>query len=1271
MAGITRRLELRIAGEGSSLSAPLNLYRGDRGIDIYFRVMDFSYDFTGANLLRNIGSARYNAIVVKPDGSNYVTPTQPIVDNEVKFTITKDLTDEMTEIGDYTLQFLFHGVNDSRVAIPPITVTVKELIADVADGADGQANYSTTNKTTIKAGQTTIEARWEIGELITAEKLNWTRDKAIKGAETSQVNSNKISVLEPKVTTLEKKVTPLQTDVQTLKQKVDDFQNINAMNQEVNGVESITINNTYDGVTKDLTIKGRTLNNLLNPAEARIVGWNLEGNTFTAISDGAGFATINYSNLPLKSNTIYTAILYIEKNTLQGEGSLVVFGEREYGSQVNIPYNSQGVIAVAATSNTLTDFYFGFHKQTITTGTIKLKIILLEGDYTNKPIPSTYFDSITSSGEQEDNKIILKSVGKNLINFEEVYSKSCTIDKNNKTIIGTDGYNDVQFYVHLVKGCKYRLSGVGVFEATLDIIEGKQTGYVADKFIQKVHNHRSQYFVYEGETGIQTIHIPNFRGESKNFQLEENTVATNYEPYKEDIKEIKIPFENGLKSLPNGVCDEIKEKEIIQRVGRVVLNGGENWTKTYNPVEEVNVSKFVCDMLVNYSTYKEISDKFPTGKSYWSLNERGLYIGSDNKLVICFRDTEPEHNYSLTQFKQWLKEAPVTVYYELAEPITHPLYEDYSLRTYQEMTHIYQENNICGDINVSVPSNRDGIIHSNTMEIVELNDKLEQTFDYLGGKIPVYVPESFEGHTTIKDSMIGEVQQLSVEGRTLQNLKRLTDAFVGNATLSNEGDVYRATSNSSSASGYLAFPIDGTLLKPNTTYTMFTSQYLQNGANNNKVSIHTSDTNVQDVFTRVRDNVYKVTTTIIDMTNPMRVLFYCGTSGYVEVNKKIVLLEGDWTDYDLPYFDSITSVGEQEDNKIKLKSTGKNLFNEQFEQGHWYYAAGNKLTKVTSPTGFRCANPIKILPNTKYITNFKNNGTSGYFILADSQMIITRAINFGVMNNNKIIVTANEEHYLAFYSVDESTRGYEITQIEENTVATNYEPYMENIKEINIPFEGGLKELDTIENNSIIQRVGMKRLNGTEEWYKHSEMDNTILFRTPCEKNIFYGMCDRFKPMPKSTTDEDLYYYGDGQSIFIRILKSKLSSLDVDGFKKWLQDNNTTVLYDLKESVIHKINDIQLKTFDETTHITQENNIVSNIKMLAPVSLNKSIGRVQDENDSLIKENGILKEDNKIVAEALLNILQPINTLDEKGVEYKPHSQEEIINKLIEILNRQ
>lgn len=1181
MAGITRRLELRIAGEGSSLSAPLNLYRGDRGIDIYFRVMDFSYDFTGTNLLRNIGSARYNAIVVKPDGSNYVTPTQPIVDNEVKFTITKDLTDEMTEIGTYTLQFLFHGVGDSRVAIPPITIEVKELIADVADGADGQANYSTTNKTTIKAGQATIEARWEIGELITADKLNWTRDKAIQGAETSQANSNKISVLEPKVATLEKKVTPLQTDVQTLKEKVDDFQNINIMNQEVNGVESITINNTYDGVTKDLVIKGQTLFNIYNPEHCK--GGTLDEESFRklTLTTSPGWHTVGYQSertkfIPFyKENTTYTIIAEIAENTLSGTGELFRINEHApqhiFTTSVKLPNNFTGVfVAKVRTKSDFSSITHGIYPcltSYCTSGTIKIRFMIIEGDLSEDEIPSTYFDSITSTGEQEDNKIILKSNGKNLIDKNKIVLSKCIYPVDGRLHTNRDSVT-----LKVTSNTRYSLNVENAHVSFLSYFkEYTNYGY---SFISGVFDSGAKSFTTPPNTKYITISLQ----PSTNWdiiQLEEGSIATNYEPYVENIKEIKIPFENGLKSLPNSVCDEIKEKEIIQRVGRVVLNGSENWNiSVKTSATNTSCFQFMLEALGGEGL-ESVCDKLPYIDGLWKdepqYDKRGYDIASNGNLIVReLKSNLPTQD--VAGWKKYLQTNPMVVYYELAEPITHPLYEDYSLKTYQEVTHIHQENNICGDINVSVPSNRDGIIHANTMEIIDLNDKLENTFDYLGGKIPVYVPESFVGNTTIKDSMVGEVQQLGVKGNTLQNLLNNKNIEFDSA---NNRLAIRNSENKS--------------LFANKTYTLFNLS--------NKTIRYTIDRISNNSYIREVDvSANTISVVILNEDEYISIIFGAVKDGWEnsedsksQLKQSCVILEGSYNYNPFnAYFDSITSAGEQEDNKIKIKSVGKNLFepnyfNENAEAGN----ITRKLTYKLKPnTKYTCSSNIPKAdgkPATVYF-NGGSSDTDGVFLN------MPKTFTSNSLGEIDLFIRVNGE---TGFTIQDFINGDMWIQLEENTIATNYEQYRAKPIEIPLPFAKGLK----------------------------STLDNSVY-------------------------DE---INGNTGEIIQRV-----------------SDEYTA----LAKPIIHKINNIQLNTFDTTTHITQENNIVANIKMLIPVSLNKSIGRVQDENGSLTKENRILKEDNKIVAEALLNILQPISTLDEKGVEYKPHSQEEIINKLIEILNR-
>ena len=61
-------------------------------------------------------------------------------------------------------------------------------------------------------------------------------------------------------------------------------------------------------------------------------------------------------------------------------------------------------------------------------------------------------------------------------------------------------------------------------------------------------------------------------------QIEKSPNPTPYEPYYK--KKISFNIGEPLRSLPNGVCDEIRNNnsqwELVRRVGKVVLNGSEN-----------------------------------------------------------------------------------------------------------------------------------------------------------------------------------------------------------------------------------------------------------------------------------------------------------------------------------------------------------------------------------------------------------------------------------------------------------------------------------------------------------------------------------------------------------------------------------------------------------------------------------------------------------------------------------------------------------------------
>lgn len=72
-----------------------------------------------------------------------------------------------------------------------------------------------------------------------------------------------------------------------------------------------------------------------------------------------------------------------------------------------------------------------------------------------------------------------------------------------------------------------------------------------------------------------------------------------------------------------------------------------------------------------------------------------------------------------------------------------------------------------------------------------------------------------------------------------------------------------------------------------------------------------------------------------------------------------------------------------------------------------------------------------------------------------------------------------------------------------------------------------------------------------------------------------------------STTEEYVGIDGNGK-VLISILKSKIPTQDVQGFKAWLQNNNLTVVYELLHEEVYECSPIDLQTFDGTTTLSIE-----------------------------------------------------------------------------------
>ena len=135
-----------------------------------------------------------------------------------------------------------------------------------------------------------------------------------------------------------------------------------------------------------------------------------------------------------------------------------------------------------------------------------------------------------------------------------------------------------------------------------------------------------------------------------------------FQPYLKNTNSITI--DSPLMRLPNGVCDEItKDGKLIRRVGKIVLNGSEDWfIQSINPHGIIN---FGINFTSNSEGNGSICDNFYYGGVIAIVTTECYHMNKD-KIYI----RKIASNFStIDSFKSWLQQNPTTFYYELAEPV--------------------------------------------------------------------------------------------------------------------------------------------------------------------------------------------------------------------------------------------------------------------------------------------------------------------------------------------------------------------------------------------------------------------------------------------------------------------------------------------------------------------------------------------------------------------------------------------------------------------------
>lgn len=184
---------IKISNNVSKMDSTIVLYRGDKNVEIRFTILQspFKYSNTVATNVIESTNASYGQLVIKTPNSKppIFSEVSATKEGTVLFTITKEMIDEIEEVGVYTFQIRLMDENkQSRVTIPPVEngIEIKEPIAIEDDNTTNvvglaKANYAVATLSDVDTpafddNGKYIKTNWNDGDVITNASLNKIED---------------------------------------------------------------------------------------------------------------------------------------------------------------------------------------------------------------------------------------------------------------------------------------------------------------------------------------------------------------------------------------------------------------------------------------------------------------------------------------------------------------------------------------------------------------------------------------------------------------------------------------------------------------------------------------------------------------------------------------------------------------------------------------------------------------------------------------------------------------------------------------------------------------------------------------------------------------------------------------------------------------------------------------------------------------------------------------------------------------------------------------
>ncbi|EDS80202.1 BppU family phage baseplate upper protein [Clostridium perfringens] len=464
---------------------------------------------------------------------------------------------------------------------------------------------------------------------------------------------------------------------------------------------SISANDTLEGRTENMIIKGQTLNNLIKNGKADMV-------IDKSISPDNRIYRMKTS-YPLTAGNTY--IGYINITKFEGDST---YGLRIYG----IPKDeANGYYTIAMKT--------GWHKfiwktQSTTKNFDEIGIYMDSGDY-SKNCKITFNSFMLFEQNSESEKIFLTEYFEGLKSFgeaekvEDKYKISISSGYNlidtKKGQTGAYLYNNGNF----VSNASYKFVTIEKNEGILQSnniatgIDVHITYWENENFIKGVILNKGESIEIKPPNNCNKIRI------SFNTRITE-IVFIKYN--KKDIL-IKEPLREG-----DYLYEDNGQVKVYRPTKQYTFTGNETSIVKWVTVTDENFIGFYItnDDIPNLTSKRSlvVCNNFPSVDGV--ITKRNMYIAA-NSVNICIEKsalTTPD----IEGFRAWLKANPTTIVYQLAEPVVEIVENcvDIDLDTFVEKTYFNILNSLPGSLDFKVPSNIASIVQNTAREVNNIWD---------------------------------------------------------------------------------------------------------------------------------------------------------------------------------------------------------------------------------------------------------------------------------------------------------------------------------------------------------------------------------------------------------------------------------------------------------------------------------------------------------------------------------------------------------------------